>query len=76
MAHADWKRYYAVVYDRTPSYPPIIWRNRMRAWRNYCILRYEMGNIKPGDPMPIGIARIRANKRNPQIQSWLLRNAR
>lgn len=74
MAHADWKRYYAVVWPEPPTLylaKPLFWRKREDCQGYFERLLKAM----PDHIKPIGIVRIRGNKRNPQLQRWLLEHS-
>lgn len=73
MAHADWKRYYAVVYDAQPIAFPAFFKHRIVAVRHFVSLKKS---YRAGDPKPIGIVRVRGRKNNPQLQVWLKANSR
>jgi hypothetical protein len=68
MAHADWKRYYAIAYDGTPNMVPAFFKRREDAVTHLAYLkRYWFAR----GFKPIGILRVRATKRNVELQRWL-----
>lgn len=76
MAQADWKRYYVVGYDATPSFQPIVWYNRQQAYEFFRseYLGWEL-NIRHG-PKPICVCGVRGRAHNPELQRTLLELAR
>ncbi len=73
VAHADWKRYYCVVYDKPPAYQPVIFKERQAA---LIMLYSERFACRGLSYQPVGIVSLRGNKRNPQLQKWLLEHSR
>lgn len=73
MAHADWRRYYVIVYDKPPAYTPVIWRTREAA---LLMMESEKRACSyPHSPKPVGICRIRGRKDNVRLQRYFAENA-
>lgn len=78
MAHADWKRYYMVVYDRPYKIEHAsIFKSKTACYNWLKIVRYKQAKRQSkGHPVPIGVVGIRGRKHNAKLQTWLMEHSR
>lgn len=77
MAHVDWKRYYAPILSHKTNGECRIWNgNLFRKPEKAMQKAFEINAAATGNWRCIGVAAIRGNRRNPQLQTWLLEHSK
>jgi hypothetical protein len=77
MSYVDWKRYYAPILSHKANGECRIWQGKLfRKPERAALKAQEINRASTGNWRCIGIAAIRGNRRNPQVQKWLLENSK
>lgn len=76
MAHADWKRYYAPILSHKRNGQCRIWNGKLfRDCAKAYAKAFEINSCDVSNWRCIGVAAIRGNRRNPQLQSYMAKGA-